>query len=140
MWTLSCSMHVGSSSLTRGSNPCPLPWRWILNHCTTREVPRLVSFCILPICVFIYKLRVFLWYKRDSWVLLFHSIWYIFLLDEVSRPFIFNMITDMVLFQSTNLLFIFYFPPPMCSLFPFFSLHLSWHWVFFKIILCFEQN
>ena len=31
--------------LDQGSNPCPLHWRWILNHCATRKVP-LPSFFI----------------------------------------------------------------------------------------------
>ena len=35
---LSCSTACGIF-LDQGSNPCPLHWRRILNHCTTREVP-----------------------------------------------------------------------------------------------------
>ena len=37
---LSFGMHVGSSSLTRDQTHIPCIGRWILNHCTTREVPQ----------------------------------------------------------------------------------------------------
>ena len=37
MQTLSCGMHVGSGSLTRGGTQAH--WKHKFNHCATREVP-----------------------------------------------------------------------------------------------------
>ena len=39
MRTLSCGMHVGSSSLTRDRTQAPCIGMWILKRCATREVP-----------------------------------------------------------------------------------------------------
>ena len=39
MWTLSCSMHVGSSSLARDWTRAPCIGSVSLNHCATRDVP-----------------------------------------------------------------------------------------------------
>ena len=44
MQTLSCGMHVGSSSQTRDRTRAPALGARSLNHCTTREVPTQISF------------------------------------------------------------------------------------------------
>ena len=44
MWTLSCGVHVGSSSLTRDRTRIPCIGRQILNHWATREVPASILF------------------------------------------------------------------------------------------------
>ena len=44
MRTLSCGMHVGSSSLTRVEPGPPALGALSLNYCTTRKVPKIALF------------------------------------------------------------------------------------------------
>ena len=41
--------HIGSQFSSQGSNPHPCVGRWILNHCTTREVPSSTSYEYIPL-------------------------------------------------------------------------------------------
>ena len=52
----SCSVACGIFP-DQGSNLCPLHWRQILNHCATREAPRVFSFTV--------ALLVFMWGFRE---------------------------------------------------------------------------
>ena len=57
---LSCSMACGIFP-DQGSNPCPLHWQAILNHCATREVLLSLTatniFIILKMEIGLYNLR-----------------------------------------------------------------------------------
>ena len=124
---LSCPSACGILVPQPGVRPCPVHWKWILNHCTNREVP-----CHI---FFIHSSSVDILVASTSWLLWTVLLWTLGCVYLFRLAFFFDMYPELLdhkvvlflTFWGTSILFYIVAAPaclPTNSVWGFPSLHI----------------